>query len=145
MRLIVIAVLLTVMGCVNSPKNVPAADITARKNSVIYVNMPLDQAEAKLRQFGARPAFLSILLTRKGVEGGRELDHYTLRSGFVLSVTSKPKGSGRIIDQMSVSTYLPKSRESKTDPEYEKFYRSFRACTEYDLELTPDPAAVKSH
>ena len=134
MRYTVLLFALMLTGCANSLETDTSSRALERKAGLIYVGMLFDQAEAKLKEFGARPAGFDWMLTAEASRKGLELHVYRLRSSVVMSLHSKPGKTGRLVDSISVSTYEPKSWESKIDPEYDKFMQSFESREEYDLE-----------
>ena len=136
MRTTVLIFALVLSGCSTLPE-VPSKTIL-RKDSVIYVGMLFSNADAKLREYGAKPTMFQMKLTRKAYEQVKELHYYRLRSGVVLDMVSQPGKIGRIVGAMAVSTYDPKSWDSKLDPERDRFFESFQSREEYDLEEGPN-------
>ncbi|MDR1011041.1 MAG: hypothetical protein LBM04_07910 [Opitutaceae bacterium] len=137
---ILLLALLTLIlpGCSSPPA--PPSKTTVRRDSVIYVGMLFDEADAKLKQHGAIPTMYQVIPVN--YEQGDELHFYALRSGVVMDMISKPAKFGRVVDFMSVSTYVPKSWNSKLDSERSRFFESFESRAEYDLEEKAGPAAT---
>lgn len=131
MRYTLLVIVLILSSCSSRPP--VASGTVARKESVIYVGMGFDQADARLKQYGAASTMYQMELTPKAYKAGKELHYYQLRSGAVVDIISQPGKTGRVVGSLSVSTYEPKSWDSKLDPERDKFFESFENRDEYDL------------
>jgi hypothetical protein len=146
MRYAFLVIALVLSGCSTLPE-APSKTIL-RKDSVIYVGMLFSDADSRLREYGAKPTMFQMVLTRKAYKRGNELHYYRLHSGVILDMVSQPGKTGRIVGSMSVSTYDPKSWDSKLDPERDEFFGSFQSREEYDLEggpnKPPEATPVKS-
>jgi hypothetical protein len=131
---ILLLALLTLIlpGCSSPPA--PPSKTTVRRDSVIYVGMLFDEADAKLKQHGAIPTMYQVEFSADAYNQGKRLHYYRLRSGAVMDMISKPAKFGRVVDSMLVSTYVPKSWNSKLDPERSRFFETFEDRAEYDLE-----------
>jgi len=146
MRYTLLVITLILSGC--SSRSPVVSENVARKDSVIYVGMGFDQAEATLKQYGAAPTMYEMELTSKAHKAGKELHYYQLRSGAVVDLISQPGKAGRVVGSLLVSPYEPKSWDSKLDPERDKFFESFENRDEVDLagdSNQPAGAAAATH
>jgi len=131
----------------------------ARKDSVIYVGMPCEEAEAKLKAHGAEPCYFDVALPPEVLLASGTLDFFYLpRSGATMKITGHPgikmnlvqtlqtdTRLQMVIGSMSVSTYKPKEIKYKLDPEETRFFKSFVSLKEFDLadelnQIPPEPA-----
>jgi hypothetical protein len=142
MRTSLVLLALIFSGCAALPG--PPAGTVKRKESMIYVGMLFAEADARLKAHGAAATLFPMALSPEDYDQGKELHYYTLRSGAVMAMVSRPGPAGRVVGSLSVSTYVPKSWDSKTDPERDRFFDSFQGHEEYDLGVAPEPAAPLS-
>jgi hypothetical protein len=104
--------------------------------AVLRVGMDFDEAQSVLARQRAHPAGFDVILPN-AQRDQRNLDFYWLATGPSVRIVSKTTPTGRIVESISVSTYAPKSWESKMDPERDKFLDSFVKVEEYDLKTIP--------
>jgi hypothetical protein len=102
--------------------------------------MLFEDADTKLKQYGAEPTMYQMMLSPKDRKHGKELHYYILRSGPVIEMISQPGKDGRVVGSISVSTYVPKSWNSKMDPERDRFFDTFKDIENYDLRNEPNQA-----
>ena len=106
--------------------------------SVVFNGIYLVDLEQKMLAGGAKPTMYEVQVNDPNHKG-LNLHYFALKSGEVLEVISEPGQFGRRVAVMKISTYKPKSWDSKIDPEREKFLTSFKEVKEYDLAATPTP------
>jgi hypothetical protein len=135
----------------NPPKlppltTMPAAS-TDTRTSVIFVGMDFARAEAILKEHGVEENLdLQVGLPLKDEDRGMAPHFYYLPAGPCLKIMSEPAKSGSIVRSIAVATYKPKSWSSKTAPERDKFFESFKSITicylDYPPKLSPQEATV---
>ncbi|HZP61143.1 MAG TPA: hypothetical protein VFB27_12535 [Opitutaceae bacterium] len=140
MRYTGIVLLAFLSGCMGHFDAGSGARPVTRSASVLYLGMPFDQADEKLREYGAEPTMFEVALTPEAYRKGMQIHYYHLTSGVFIEIRSKPGGSARVVASISVSAYVPKSWDSIDDPERMKFFDSFKNCEEYDLRKEPNKA-----
>jgi hypothetical protein len=104
--------------------------------SVVFSGMYLVDLEQKMLAGGAEATMYEVEVNDPDHKG-LDLHYFALKSGEILEVVSEPGQFGRRVAVMKISTSKPKSRDSKVDPERDKFLASFKEIKEYDLAATP--------
>ena len=136
MRCLWLSLFSILVGCQSREVRAPQAAGVESKGNVISVGMPFARVEAKLQAYGALPSGFDVLLSpaeyRRGI-----LDHYyELKNGDVLLILSKTGTGGRFVLALKLTSYRSKAWENKQDPDRVRFFHSFEAVSEIDLETT---------
>jgi hypothetical protein len=138
MKTLALLFIVTLAGCMNSHEKSPSVGVE-RKASVIYIGMPFEEAELLLKTYGAE-TYQDQSLMRAGTarQGYKSQKYHHPNKRADLEVVSKSEKGVRTIHGLLISTYIPKSWESKTDPEVAKYHDSFERRQEIDLEKEPN-------
>ena len=123
--------LFLVAGCRQSadesPTSKPAIPAVDKH---IRVGMKLDEAIALLRIHGAQETGFQLAHTNPA----NEIHWFALPTRRVIELVAQSDARNESrIKSISISTYEPKSWDSKLDPERDKFFNSFKRIDEYDL------------
>lgn len=130
-----LAALLAITGCQNTPQsqvNLASSQATSQR---IEPGMLLNDAIAILKSHQAKGTAYQVMPSRKN----EHLHWFTIPDGRVLEFTSVANQSGQhSITNLYLSTYQPKSWQSKIDPERTRFFASFQPLTHYDFTGKPE-------
>ena len=125
---LLIIILIFSTGCSQKPGEPKPFYTSVAKT--IHVGMNLSLAETILKESGSKETMYQMALVRN--DRNRKLHYFKLPSGRVISfISENGEHKTRKISSMSISTYEPKSWNSKLDTERKKFFDSFKQINEY--------------